>query len=73
MKSVVIREGSRVNALVFFYYTANGLTNPDVFFSLKPSLSHRFNPQNFSLLGFAVSKELGNKQTNSLTDILLLS
>ena len=25
-------------------------------------------PQNFSSLGFAVSEELGNKQTDSLTD-----
>ena len=27
-----------------------------------------FIPQNFSSLGFAVSEELGNKQTDSLTD-----
>ena len=31
MKSVVIIEGSTVHALVFLYFPANVLTNPDAF------------------------------------------
>ena len=42
-----------------------------MFFSLKTSSSQRgIIPQNFSSLGFAVSEELGNKQTNNQTDSL---
>ena len=32
-------EGRTGHALVFFYFPTNGSTNPDVFFSLKPSAS----------------------------------
>ena len=37
MKSVVIKGCSSAHALAFFYFPANILMNPDVFFSLKPS------------------------------------
>ena len=59
--------------LYFFHFPGNSSTNPDVF-SLKPSAStaRRIIPENFSSFGFAVSVELGNKQTNSLTDRLAL-
>ena len=64
MKSVVIREGSRVHALVFFYFPANGLTNLDVFKPKTIGTLKGIIPQNFSSLGFAVLKALGNKQTD---------
>ena len=56
---VVIIEGSRVDALVFFNFPTNSLMNPDVFFSLKPS-----KPQKESFLKNFSS--LGNKQTHKL-------
>ena len=46
-------------------------TNPDVF-SPKTFLIPRGIIPQFSSLGFAVSEELGNKQTNRLTDRLVL-
>ena len=47
--------------LKFFYFPAKlTVRRIQIFFSLKP--------QNFSSLGFAVSEELGNKQTNNQTN-----
>ena len=58
------------------YFPANGSTNPDVFQPQPFSILRGIIPQNFSSLGFAVSEELGNiqtdKQTHSLTDRLAL-
>ena len=54
------------------YFPANGSTNPDVFQPKTFPIPRGIIPQNFSLLGFTVSEELGNKQTNSLTDRLAL-
>ena len=69
MKSVVIIEGSTVLALVFFYFPANGSTNPDVF---RPTTFPRgIIPQNFSSSGLVVSEDIRYKQMNSLTDMLL--
>ena len=56
--------------LVFFYFPANGSTNPDVFYSKTFSIPRGIIPQNFSSLRFAVSEELGNKQTNKQTNTL---
>ena len=54
------------------YFRANGSTNQDVFQPKTFLIPRGIIPQNFSSLGFAVSEELGNKQTNkqihSLTD-----
>ena len=57
-------------ALVFFYFPANGSTNPDVFQPKTFPIPRGIIPQNFSSLGFAVSEELGNKQTNTQTHSL---
>ena len=54
------------------YFPANGLTNPDVFKSKTFSIPRGIIPQNFSLLGFAVSEELGNKRTDRQTHSLTL-
>ena len=55
----------------FFYFPANGSTNPDAFQPETFSI-----PQNFSSSGLVVSEEFGNKhankQTHKLTEILLL-
>ena len=72
MKSVVILEGSTIHTLVFLIFL---LTVPRIrkFSSLKPSPSQKgIIPQNFSSLGLAVSEELGNIQTDSLTDRMVL-
>ena len=55
-------------------FLAKDLSNPKVFFSLKSSAPQERGiiPQNFSSLGSTVSEELAHKQTNTLTDILLL-
>ena len=52
------------------YFPANGLTNPDVFQPKTFSIPRGIIPQNFSSLGFAVSQELGNKQTHTQTHSL---
>ena len=71
MKSVVITEGSSVHAL-FFYFPANGSTNPVVFQPKPFCIPRGIIPQNLSSLGFALLEELGNKQTDRLTDRLAL-
>ena len=49
------------------------LKNDSYFIVLKKSRNISLCiPQNFSSLGFAVSEELGNKQTDRLTDRLAL-
>ena len=71
MKSIVIVECSTVHALVYFYFPANGLMNPD-FFSPKTSAppgESSLKIKNFGSLGLAVSEESGLK----LTGILLRS
>ena len=54
------------------YFPAKGSTNPDVFQSKTFSIPRGIIPQNFRSLGFAISEELGNiqtdAQTHSLTD-----
>ena len=64
MKSVVIIEGRRVYTLDFYYFSVNGLTNSDVFFSLKPSAS-----QGESSLKISAHSRYGGvrEHTNSLT------
>ena len=62
-----------VHAQVFFYFPANGLTNPDMFLPKTFLIPRGIIPQNFSSLVFAVSEELGKKHpirqlTHSLTD-----
>ena len=52
------------------YFPANGSTNPDVFQPKTFCIPGGIIPQNFSSLGFAVSEELGNKQTNTQTHSL---
>ena len=52
------------------YFPANGSTNPDVFQPKTFPIPRRIIPQNFRSLGFAVSEELGNKQTNTHTNSL---
>ena len=52
------------------YFPANGSTNPDVFQPKTFPIPRGIIPQNFSSLGFAVSEELGNKQTNTQTNSL---
>ena len=74
MKSVVIIEGSRVHALVFFNFPANGLANPDVFLAqnlLHPKGNH---PSKFQLIRFSRFggvREQTNKQTDKLTHCIL--
>ena len=57
-------------------HSANGSTNPEVFQPKTFLIPRGIIPQNFSSLGFAVSEEIGNKQTSkethSLTDRLVL-
>ena len=62
-----LRLSLRCSALLYGKFTARGWPNPGVF-----CLSKRITRQNFSSLEGAVSKGFGNKQTTSLTDILLL-
>ena len=52
------------------YFLANGSTNPDVFQPKTFPIPRGIFPQNFILLGFAVSEELGNKQTHTQTHSL---
>ena len=52
------------------HFPANGSTNPDAFQPKTFSIPTGIIPQNFKLLGFAVSEELGNKQTNKQTHSL---
>ena len=59
MKSVLIIEGSTA---IFFYFPANVFLNPKTICTPGGTI-----PQNFCLLELAVSEELGNKQTHSLT------
>ena len=49
------------------YFPANGSMNPDVFQPKTFCIPRGIIPQNFRSLGFAVSEELGNKQTNNQT------
>ena len=72
MKGMKIIEGALDTLQFFFYFPANGSTNPDVFQPKTFPIPRGIIPQNFSSLGFAVSEELGNKQTHKLTHILLL-
>ena len=67
---MVIIEGSRVHALVYFCFHANGLTNPNVFKPKTFCIPREIIPQNFSSSGLVVLEELGNKQTNIQTDRL---
>ena len=60
-------RGRTGQALVFFYFPANSSTNRNVFKPKTFPIPSGIIPQNFSLLGFAVSEELGNKQTNTQT------
>ena len=66
MKSIVIKEGSTVPALVF-YFPANGSTNPDGFGPKTICTPRGIIPQNFCLLGLTVLEELGNKHRNKQT------
>ena len=50
----------------------NGLLSLDAFQTKTICTPKEINPQNFSSLRLAKSEELGNKQTNTLTEILLL-
>ena len=52
------------------YFPANGLTNPDVFQLKTFPIPREIIPQNVSSLGFTVSEELGNIQTDTQTDSL---
>ena len=65
-------RGRTGQALVSLYLPAHGSTNPDVFKPKTFSIPRGIISKNFRLLGFTVSEELGNKQTNkhthSLTD-----
>ena len=72
MKSVVIIEGAGAlyTLQFFFYIPANGSTNPNVFQPKTFPIPSGIIPQNFSSLGFAVSEELGNIQTQRLTHSL---
>ena len=75
MRGMEIIEGA-LNTLYFFYFPANGSTNLDVLEPKTFCILREIIPQNFSLLGFAISEELWNKhpnrQTHSLTDRLAL-
>ena len=52
------------------YLPANGATNSDIFYPKTFLFPRGIIPKNFSSLGFAVSEELGNKQTNRLNHSL---
>ena len=52
---------------VSFVFPANREPDPDFFQPKTFPIPRGMIPQNFSSLGFAVSQELGNKQTYSLT------
>ena len=69
-------RGCTGHALVFIYFSANGSMNTDDFKAKTFLIPRGIIPQNFSLPGFAVLEQLGNKQTNrhthSLSDILVL-
>ena len=68
MKGMKIIEGA-LNTLYFFYFLANGSTNPDVLWPKTFLIPWEIIPQNFSSSGLVVSEELGdNKQTNKQTD-----
>ena len=62
-------RGCTGKALVFFYFPANGLTNPDDFYPKTFSIPRGIIPQIFSSLGFAVSDD-SDKQTDKLTHSL---
>ena len=70
-----IKEGS-LDTIYSFYFPAKGYTNLDVSQPKTFLIPREIIPHNFSLLDFAVSEELGNKQkdrqthrqTDSLTD-----
>ena len=64
--------GHWTSSSFIFYFPANGLMNLDVFQPKTFCIPRGILPQNLSLLGFAVLEELGNKQTNRLTDRLVL-
>ena len=64
-----IKEGS-LDTLYSFYFPAKGQTNLDVSQPKTFLIPREIIPHNFSLLGFAVSEELGNKQTDRQTDSL---
>ena len=58
--------------LSFFRFSGEPGTGPGFFQPKTFSIPRGIIPQNFSSLGFAVSQELGNKQTHRLTDIQAL-
>ena len=64
-----------LDTLQFFYFPANGSRKPDVFQPKTFPISREIIPQNFSSLGFTVSKEFReqtSKQTDTFTDRLAL-
>ena len=70
MKGMVIIEGA-LDTLYFFYFSANGSTNPDVFEPKTFSIPRGIIPQNFQVI--RIRRFVGvREQTNTLTDILLL-
>ena len=60
-------------ASIVFGYLANGWINLEDFQSKTIHTPRIIFPKNFSLLGETVSEELGKKQTDKLTNILLLN
>ena len=57
---------------VFFGFPANGWSNPNVFKPETIFTPREIFPQNYSSLGLTISEELRKKQTDKLTDNLLL-
>ena len=62
MKGLEIIEGT-LDTIYFFYFLADSLTNLDVFLAKTFLIPREIIPQNL-----VVSEELGNKQTDRLTD-----
>ena len=58
-------RGQQSTCSSFFYFPANGLTNPDIFQPKTFCIPH-----NFSSSGLVVTEELGNKQTHRLAERL---
>ena len=63
-------RGQHSTRSIFFYFPANGLTNPDVFQPKTFLIPREIITQKFSSSGLVVSEELGNKQTNRQTNSL---
>ena len=62
-----IDRQSRMWSQYTCYFPANGSTNPDVFQPKTFPILRGIIPQNFRSLGFAVSEQLGNIQTDRQT------